>query len=346
MEKVSSHGSNKVTADGGNKTVLKPTRTSTESIAGLAESASLKPGRQIGLDGKLIGRQTTASNRRHSASSFVSSSEESSAFIKNQIVPAQLKSYLTSTVSGNRAVIMATKDSSTLTSSIPSSEVKLEADSAPKIQSSPHKTSRFTWVKSQGTESSQTKSEIHQSSSSSVSASTASPVAKQTYTSNKKLHRKFTFSSSTPKKSKYYWVSSSCSPAAAAKSALVKVPHKHSLPRALKVSGKTAKEGLEGKRPTATTVISKRAKVSGGTSTSHTSHGSRYRWKAVTTTSSVTVHGTTPKSSRKSSVYRWTAQKDKKDLASLVSRVQHSPSTSSGFKLRSRTKIIRRSSNR
>lgn len=335
MDKVSSQGSNKITADGGNRTVLIPTRTNTESIADLAESATLKLGRQIGLDGKLS-----------SASSFLSSSEESSAFNKMHIALPQVKS--SSTVSSNRAVTMATADSSTLTS-ITSSQIRFEADSAPKIHTSPHKNSRFTWVKSQGTETSQTKSEIHQSSSSLVSTSTASPVAKPTHTSSKKLHRKLTPSSNTPKRSKYSWVSSSCSPTAAARSAFVKVQHKVFSPRALKVSGKTAKEGHEGKKLTATTVISKRAKISGGTSSSHMSHGSRYRWKAVTTTSGVYVRGSTPKSSRKSSVYQWTAQKDKKDSASPASRVQHSHSTpvsSSGFKLRSRTKIIRRSSNR
>ncbi|XP_034167844.2 zinc finger CCCH domain-containing protein 3 [Pangasianodon hypophthalmus] len=348
MGKESSRGNNRVPADGGDRTVLKP-RTNIESITDLSESALVKCGQQSGLDGKM--RQSATSDIRCSATSAVLLSEESSAFNKKRTALPQVKSYLTRTVSSNRTVIMATKDLPTLTSSVPTAKVRLKADLAPEIQAalSPHKTSRFTWVKSQETETSQPRSEIHQFPPSSVSASTASPVvAKHTHTSSKKLHRKLSFSPSTPRTSKYSWVSSSCSPTAAAKSAIAKLPHKLFSPKALKVPGKTAKEGLEGKKLTTTAVISKRAKVSGGASTSHTSHGSRYRWKAVAATSTAVVRGTTPRSSRKSSVYRWTAQKDEKESASPASRVQHSPSTplpSSGFKLRSRTKIIRRCSN-
>ncbi|KAF5903199.1 zinc finger CCCH domain-containing protein 3, partial [Clarias magur] len=197
---------------------------------------------------------------------------------------------------------------------------RLKADSPSKIPTalSAHKKSQFTWVKSQGSKTSQTKPEIHQLSSSSVSASTASPVAATpTQTSSKKLH-------------------------AAAKSA--DLPQKLLSPKVHpKVPGKTAKEALEGKKLTTSSVSSKRTKVSGGASTSH---GSRYRWKAAATTFAAAASGSTSRPSRKSSVYQWTAQKDKKDSASPASRVQHSTSTplsGSAFKLRSRTKIIRRS---
>ncbi|KAB5584338.1 hypothetical protein PHYPO_G00106280 [Pangasianodon hypophthalmus] len=284
MGKESSRGNNRVPADGGDRTVLKP-RTNIESITDLSESALVKSGQQSGLDGKM--RQSATSDIRCSATSAVLLSEESSAFNKKRTALPQVKSYLTRTVSSNRTVIMATKDLPTLTSSVPTAKVRLKADLAPEIQAalSPHKTSRFTWVKSQETETSQPRSEIHQFPPSSVSASTASPVvAKHTHTSSKKLHRKLSFSPSTPRTSKYSWVSSSCSPTAAAKSAIAKLPHKLFSPKALKVPGKTAKEGLEGKKLTTTAVISKRAKVSGGASTSHASHGSRYRWKAVAAT--------------------------------------------------------------
>ncbi|XP_017335484.1 zinc finger CCCH domain-containing protein 3 [Ictalurus punctatus] len=347
MGKESSLGSNKVPDDGEDKSVLEPTSTNIESITDLAGLCSLKCGQQSGLDGKM--RQNTTSNIKCSATLFVPSSEESSAFNKKQTAPPQVKSYFTSTVSSNTTVIMANKDAPS--SSMPTSKVRLKADLAPKIPAalSPHKKSRFTWVKSQGTETSQTKLEIHQFSPISLSASTASPgMAKQTPTSSKKLHRKLSFSSSTPRTSKYSWVSSSCSPTTAAKTALAKLPHKLFSPKALKVPGKMAKEGLESKKLITTGVVSKRAKISGAASTSHAGHGSRYSWKAVAATSSSVVRGSTPRSSRKSSVYRWTAQKDEKDSASPVSRVQHSPSaalSSSGFKLRSRTKIIRRFSN-
>lgn len=347
MGKESSLGSNKVSADDGDKKVLKPTRTNIESIADSTESASLKCGQQSGLNVKM--RQNATSDISCSATLFVPLSEECSALNKKQAALPQVKSYLRSNVSTNRAVIMPINDSPSLTSSTPTSKVRFKADSAPKIQPalSPHKKSRFTWVKSQGTETSQKKSEMLQFSPSSLSVSTASPaVAKHTHTSSKKLHRKLSFSPSTPRTSEYSWVSSSCSPTAAAKSTLAKLPHKLFSPKALKVPGKTAKDGVEGKKLPTTAVTSKRAKVSGGASTSH---GSRYRWKAVAATSATVVRSSTPRSSRKSSVYRWTAQKDEKDSALPVSRVPHSPSTplsSSGFKLRSRTKIIRRCSNR
>ncbi|KAK3556633.1 hypothetical protein QTP70_010835 [Hemibagrus guttatus] len=341
VRQESSLGSNTIQGNSRDMALLKPTQTNIESIADLAESA--KCGLQSGPDGKV--RQDASSNLRCSATSLFPSSEDSSAFNKKQTAMPLVKSYLTSTVSSNQTVLMASKDSQTLTSSKPTAEIKLKADSAPKIHAalSPHKKSRFTWVKNQGT--SQIKSDLHQFSTSSDSTSAASTmVAKQTQTSSKKLHRKLSFSPSTPKTSKYSWVSSSCSPTAATKSTLTKPPHKLFSPKALKVSGKAAKEGLEGKKLTTAAIISKRAKVSGGISTSHVSHGSRYRWKAVAASSTASARVSTPRSSRKSSVYRWT--KDEKDS---VSRAQHSPSTplsSSGFKLRSRTKIIRPCSNR
>ncbi|KAM9483340.1 zinc finger CCCH domain-containing protein 3 [Clarias gariepinus] len=274
---------------------------------------------------------------RCSAPSFAPSF---SAFSKKQTALPQAPSNLTY----NRTAVTATKASSSSSSPpLTTSKVSLKAGSNSKIQTalSAHKKSQFTWVKSQGSKTNQTKPEIHQLSSSSVSASIASPVAAtSTQTSSKKLDGKLSRSPSTSATSKYSWVSSSCSSTAAAK--LVDLPQKHLSPKVLKVPGKTAKEALEGKKLTTSTVSSKRAKVSGGATTSH---GSRYRWKAAATTSAAS--GSTSRTSRKSSVYRWTAQKDKKDSASPASRVQHSTSTplsTSGFKLRSRTKIIRRSS--
>lgn len=347
--KVSSVGSNKVKADGDYSAPVKPTRTKTESISDTTlGSWTTRCGEQSGIDGKM--KQNAASNLSCLPALFVSSSKESSAFNKKQTAVPQVKSYITSTVLSNRTIITATKDSPTSTSSMPKSKVRLETDSAPKIQAalSPHKKSRFTWVKCQGTETSQKKTEVHQVLLNPVSASTpSSVVSRQSQASSKRLYRKHSFPSSTPRKSKYSWVSSSCSPTAAAKSALAKLPHKLFTPKAHKVPGKMAKEGPEGKKPTPTTISLKRGKVGGGASTSQANHGSRYRWKAVAATSSAAVRGAAPRSSRKSSVYQWTAQKN--DSASRASRVQHSlssPLSSSGFKLRSRTKIIRRCSSR
>lgn len=333
MRQESSLGSNAVRGNSGDMALLKPTQTNIKSIADLAESA--KCGVQSAPDGKV--RQNASPNIRCSSASLFPSSEESSAFNKKQAAMPHVKSYLTSTVSSSQTVLMASKDSQTLTSSKPTAEIRLKADSAPKIQAplSPQKKSRFTWVKNQGT--SQMKSDLHRFSASSDSTSAASTlVVKQTQTSSKKLHRKLSFSPSTPKTSKYSWVSSSCSPTAAAKSAFTKSPHKLTSPKGLKVPGKL----------TTAAIVSKRAKVSGGTSTSHVSHGSRYRWKAVAASSATSARVSPPRSSRKGSVYRWTAQKDEKDSGSRVQLSPSTPLSSSGFKLRSRTKIIRPCSNR
>ncbi|KAI5109399.1 zinc finger CCCH domain-containing protein 3, partial [Silurus meridionalis] len=335
---------NNVPADGGDRTVLKSTRT--ESIVDPIDSGLLKYGQKSAADVKM--KPDATSNTSCSAALMVPSSKESSASNKKHTAPPQIKPCLKTTLSSNQTVKMPAKESPT--PSLPTSKVSLQADSPPKIQPalSPHKKSRFTWVKNQWTETSQTTAEIHQFSPSSASASSASPVVpKHTQTSSKKLHRKLSFSTSSSRTSKYSWVSSSCSPTASAKSTSAKLPHKRFSPKALKVIGKTSKEGLEGKKLTATSTVSKRAKVSA--STSHASHDSRYCWKAVAAASSSAARGSTPRSSRKSSVYRWTAQKDEKDSTWSASRVQQSPSTplsSTGFKLRSRTKIISPASER
>lgn len=343
-------GSNKYLGDHRVRTVLKPTQAIIESTTDLLDSKVLKCGQ---LDRNM--RPNATSNTRCLAASLVTSSEEPSAFNKKQTALLHVKSHLPSNVLSNQTVPMAPNDPQTMTSpnssliSPETAKIKLKGNIYSKIQAalSPHKKSPFTWVKLQGAETSQPKSDVQQSSTSSVSAATASPVnSKQTQTSIKKLHRKLSFSPTTPKTSKYSWVSSSCSPTAAARSALAKPQLKLFSSKALKVPGKTVKLGLEGKKLTTSAVLTKRNKVSGGAFTSTASKGSLYRWKAVAPSSAVSEHAASPRSSRRSSLYRWTAQKDTKYSAS---RIQHSPSTplsSSGFKLRSRTKIIRRCSNR
>ncbi|XP_060723551.1 zinc finger CCCH domain-containing protein 3 [Tachysurus vachellii] len=312
MRQESSQGSNKIPSDSGVMPVLKPTQTNIESSADLAESALLQCGLHIGPNGKV--RHNVSLNIKCSASSIFPSSEESSAF---NTKPHE-KSYLTSTVSSNQTALKTVKDSQTPTSSIPTAKIGLQAESAPKVQSalSPHKKSRFTWVKNQGTKTSQTKSDIQHFSKSSDSVPTASPVvAKQTQTSSKKHHCKLSFSPGTRKTSKYSWVSSSSSPKEAAKSALANPSHKL-LPKAPNNPRK-----------------------------SHESLDSRYHWKAVAASSTVSAHVSKLRSSRKFSVYRWTAQKDETNSASRVQHSHSTPLSSSGFKLRSRTKIIRPYSN-
>ncbi|XP_036417693.1 zinc finger CCCH domain-containing protein 3 [Colossoma macropomum] len=289
------------------------------------------------------------------------SSEETRAFNKkNTLAQLQAKSHLTSSISSNRTVIMATasKDFSSgqtvppRACSSPALNLKLKSDSTARVHtvSSPHKRSQFTWVKSQGTKNSQP-------SPTSASVSTATAVVasiKPVHGSNKKIQRKPSLSSGPTKTSKYSWVSSSCSTTAAGKVTPSKLPNKQLSPKALKVPGKATKEVLDGTKKLACTpsTPSKRTKVSGGTSTPQVSHANRYCWKATAQSSSTVASGSTPRSSRKGSLYRWTAQKEGKDsgLGPHPSRAQQNPSSThlsnSAFKLRSRTKIIRRYSNR
>ncbi|XP_017577118.2 zinc finger CCCH domain-containing protein 3 [Pygocentrus nattereri] len=351
-----------------NRTVLKPTRTKTEigikSNAELAGSSALIDSQQSKrneMKTSLNATTKTASDMIcDTATSSVPSSEGTCAFNKkNTLAQLQAKSHFTSSVSSRRTVIMTTASEEFSSGqavppracSSPAANLKLKSDSTIRVHtvSSPHKKSQFTWVKSQGTKSSQPSP-----TSSSVSTATAVVASiKPVHGSNKKIQRKPSLSSGPPKTSKYSWVSSSCSTTAAAKVTPSKLPNKQLSPKALKVLGKATKEGLDGTKKLASTpsTPSKRTKVSGGTSTPPVSHANRYCWKAAAQSSSTVLTGSTLRSSRKGSLYRWTAQKEGKDsgLGPHPSRAQQNPSithlSNSGFKLRSRTKIIRRYSN-
>lgn len=353
-----------------NRTVLKPTTNKSETgikpVSGLAGSSLLSSYQQSERERKSLNASSKSAPDMicDAATSFVSSSKETCAFdIKNPSAVQQEESHLTSSISSNRTVIMATgtKDSSSSqtvlsrTCSKPALNLKLQSESAVQGQtfSFPHKRSQFIWVKNQESKNSQPKSDTAESSPSPVSAATTSTSGaaniKQAHGSNKKVHRRSSFSSGPSKTSKYSWVSSTCSTMMAAKVTSAKPASKQLVPKTLKVPGKTTKEGLDGTKTFTSTssTPSKRTKVSGGTSASQVSHASQYSWKAAS--HNLSALSSTPRSSRKGSVYRWTAQKDGKDSGLGTSRVQHfstTPRSSSGFKLRSRTKIIRRHSSR
>ncbi|KAG9277307.1 zinc finger CCCH domain-containing protein 3 [Astyanax mexicanus] len=363
-----------ISATSANRTVLKPTTSKTETEVSsktvLAGSSTTNELTQQSECEKRTNLTDTSKSASHMVCGTATSSATSCAF-KNTTTsaPLQAKPHLTSTISTNRSVIIATavKDfSSTLETTPPrassssalSHRIKLDSTAHVLTKPSVLKTSQFTWVKSQGTTISQPKPQIHagidSSSNSKPTVASGSAVTgianvKHDHGSNKKGHRRPSLTSGSPRASKYSWVSSSCS-----RGTLTKQPNKQPSPKALKLPGKVTKEGSDGtkKFTSSSSTMSKRTKTSGGTSTSHSSHGnsnaSRYSWKAPAQSSSVVSVGSTPRSSRKGSVYRWTAQKEGKDsgFGSITSRVQHSPVTtppsSSGFKLRSRTKIIRR----
>ncbi|XP_066520967.1 zinc finger CCCH domain-containing protein 3 [Hoplias malabaricus] len=367
-------GDNAPTTSAG-RTVIKPTRTKPEieikSNAGVTGSSSLTDGCQSDLEKKEslnATLKTTVDMVCIPATSFVHSSCDNQAFSKNVTsAHLQMKPHITSNIASNRTVNISTKAKDIPGAQIvppqscssPSLKLKIKSETKAQLQttSSPHKRSQFTWVKSQRARNSQPEPDIHSTESSlnSVSASTVPSVKaniKQVHGSNKKVHRRSGLSTRPLRSSKYSWVSSSCSNATVSKVSLAKLPNRQLSPRALNTAGKPTKEGPDKtKKLTCTpSTLSKRTKVSGGTSTPEDSHGNRYRWKAVAQSPSIVSSACIPKTSRKGSVYRWTAQKEGKDPSqgSSSTRVQQNPITkpspSSEFKLRSRTKIIRRSS--
>ncbi|XP_072540398.1 uncharacterized protein zc3h3 isoform X2 [Salminus brasiliensis] len=363
-----------IRATSANRTILKSTQTKTDTS--VSSNADLAGSSSTGAQQseKKANPTCTSKSASHmvcaTATSFVSSYEETCAFKNKTSAPLQAKSHFTSSSSSaDRTVIMAaaTKDFSSAPTTPPQTcfssalNHRFKLDSTARAQttsSSPHKTSQFTWVKSQGTTNSQLKPEIHStvSSPNSGSGSAAAGIAniKNVHSSNKKAHRRPSLSSGPLKTSKYSWVSSSCSTATVTRGTPTKLPNKQPSPKAHKLPGKATKEGsdMTKKLTCVPSTMSKRTKVSGGTSTTHVNHANanRYSWKAAVQSSSGVSVGSTPRPSRKGSVYRWTAQKEGKDsgFRPHPSRVQTSPAptplSSSGFKLRSRTKIIRRSS--
>ncbi|XP_062853177.1 zinc finger CCCH domain-containing protein 3 isoform X2 [Trichomycterus rosablanca] len=317
---------NRVSAADGMRTVQKPAKT--KSQAATKSSADMNvPGQQSGFE---LNRESNKT--LNMGSSSLPASEETSTFIKKDISASSPgKTHHTSTISTNKTAHNLPSSAST----VPGSTIRLKEDSAAPVQaaSSPNKSSRFTWVKNQNSKQS----------TSTVSAPAAPPaVAVQTHSSNRKRCRRLSLSSGAPKISKYSWVSTSCSSSTGAK-VPAKLPHKPLSPKSPKVPGKTIKEKLA-----STPLSSKRLKVNGGASTPHLGQASRYRWKAVAAASPVAVCTSTPKSSRKGSAYQWTAKREEKNSGLLPSRVQHctsTPPSSGGFRLKSRTKIIRRLSN-
>ncbi|XP_035380368.1 zinc finger CCCH domain-containing protein 3 isoform X2 [Electrophorus electricus] len=364
---VASPESSRPPSNSANRTVLKLTRTKSGNVD-LAKSASSVDSRQFGLERniKLHAASQSASDLVScSGTVSVSSSKEPSAFNKRQTLAlSHMKSHVTSINLTNKTVIMAPSYTSAhppaaLACFSAASNLKHKNGAAAAQVSaacSSPKRSRFIWVKCEGTGTSQPKPAIcpamrPPSSSLASAGPTAVANIKQVIGSNKKPHRRPGLCQGTPKTSAYSWVASSCSMGTVAKAAsLGKLPHKP--PKALKLPCKMGKDGLEGAKKIAFAPLMapKRAKAGGGSTASQVNHGSRYRWKAAPQSSSMGVCASTPKFSRKTSVYQWTARKQDRDSSPgpLSSGLQHSPSTASpsggGVKLRNRAMINRKSS--
>ncbi|XP_039985536.1 zinc finger CCCH domain-containing protein 3 [Xiphias gladius] len=213
------------------------------------------------------------------------------------------------------------------------------------------KKSKFTWVKSQSVEG----VESRQGSSislptgkavtvvpTSVSKAGASSGTSPSFTISKrtpakKLPRKLSPVTVAPKTSKYKWVSSSAGGQA-------KMSRKPISPKALILAQRALEKGEVPKKLRAPSTPSAKIKK-----TSSPSLSSRYRWKAGgQSTSEAATAGAAEV--RRRSAFLWTSEKGTKGVKgghvvspSLPQRASLPSSSPSGFKLRSRMKIIRKS---
>lgn len=209
------------------------------------------------------------------------------------------------------------------------------------------KKSKFIWVKSQKMGG----AEPRQASSSSSSISKAVTVAPVSVskpelasgsspsftvtkrTPSKKLPRKLSPVVVAPKTSKYRWVSSSAVQS--------KTSRKPTSPKSLTFAQRALEKGGATVKVKPTPPKIKKATSS--------SLSSRYRWKAGGQAASPTAPGYT--GARRRSAFHWTPDKSNKGMKgglvppSLTQRAPPPPSPS-GFKLRSRMKIIRKSASR
>lgn len=268
----------------------------------------------------------------------------------------QIKPYPPSAALPSRTVVMpkAQNDSSVAPSD---SSFQSYASSNPtKLVQKPdscHKRSQFTWVKKQEVVNlkniPKTNGPIETSASPAPGSSSETVNVRRLSGSNKRISRKPGLSGS-PKTSKYTWVSSSCSSSTAGKTnTLTKQLRKPLSPKSYKVPVKTAQCGLEGtkkRNATSSSVVSKKSRTA---STSHVGHTSRYSWKAAGQGATANTSSSVPRSAHKNTVYQWVANKGQKRPAFSLSPAHSSTPTThkslGAFKLRSRTKIIRRSPN-
>ncbi|XP_056606125.1 zinc finger CCCH domain-containing protein 3 [Triplophysa dalaica] len=231
-------------------------------------------------------------------------------------------------------------------------------DSTQKCVASCHKRSQFTWVKKQEVVNVKNipKTEAHPIETSVSPAPGSSPgtvKVRRLSGSNKRISHKPNLSLGSTKTSKYSWVSSSCSSSTAGKTNTTKQLRKPLSPKSYKVPVKITPFGFEGTKktrsPTTLSVVSKKSKT-GGASTSNVGHTSRYSWKPAGQGSTSNTTSSVPRSAHKNTAYQWVANKngqkgEKRPVLSSSPAHSNTPTTpksSGAFKLRSRTKIIRR----
>ncbi|XP_074523499.1 uncharacterized protein zc3h3 [Halichoeres trimaculatus] len=225
--------------------------------------------------------------------------------------------------------------------------IKPAFHSSHSLPSAALKKSKFTWVKSQSLE----RAEPKQTSSASTStgkvvpgspllptkAGAVSGSSTSKKTPAKKLPRKLSPVTVASKTSKYKWVSSSAG-------AQAKLPRKSPSPKALALSHRALERGDTTKRVRPSTPSKFKKGTAGFSSNSSTS--SRYRWKAGGQSSPSAAPGGAAVPRRKSA-FHWTSEKTcrgvKGGVVSPPLQRSFTPSPG-GFKLRSRMKIIRKTS--
>lgn len=276
--------------------------------------------------------------------------------------PVQVKPHLSTAALSNRTVVMPTasrdctmaSSASNLQSQASLSPTKLKLDSTQTDVASPcDKKSRFTWVKNQEMVNIKSTPKTV-----TYGSSPGTATVKRVSSSNKKVSRKPNLSLGAPKTSKYTWVSSSCSSSTAGKAnTSTKTQRKPLSPKSLKAPVRTSQDGLEvsmkEKRCATTLTLSKKSKAKGA-STSHADHASRYRWKAAGQSATANASISISMTNHKGTVYQWTGNKygQKGGKGSVLSsnptymNPTSTPLSAGAFKLRSRTKIIRRSVSR
>ncbi|XP_028259926.1 zinc finger CCCH domain-containing protein 3 [Parambassis ranga] len=288
---------------------------------------------------------------------MVSGSSEFPSLVKgNRSTSLQIKPFLTSkssteTKQTTPAVLAPGNRTSASALPVDSTQASSQSSQA-QVSASYLKKSKFTWVKSQsvgGVESKQAscvpfpEAKVVTSTAVSKASATGSPssYAGTKRSSAKKLPRKLSLVAVSPKTSKYKWVSSA--------GAQVKTSRKPPSPKTLAQRAQEKSDAAK-KLKTASTPPAKLKKGLAGSSAGSVI-SSRYRWKAGGQSAAVTVTGGLAVARRRSA-FHWTAEKSsrgsKGGLAvspGFTQRASLSSVSPSGFKLRSRMKIVRKSPN-
>lgn len=323
---------------------------------------------------KAEGRRALPPGRKVSSSSEASSSIKANASTSLQnISHLQIKPSLTSKTSTETKQTNPTTTSANVTAgpttpphsalsvvskqpsiNLPTSQTSQAQVSAPFL-----KKSKFTWVKNQSTGGGEPRQRSSISSPTGkvvtvaptsdskggvASGSSPSPALSKR-TPAKKIPRKLSPVIVAPKTSKYKWVSSSAG-------AQAKTSRKPLSPKALTLAQRALEKGEATKKLKPGSTPPAKLKKGIVSSSSGSSLSNRYRWKAggQRTTAAVTGGAAV---ARRRSAFHWTSEKSNKGVRGglvvspvLPQRASFPASSAGGFKLRSRMKIIRRSTSR